>query len=339
MKISVLIPCHNEEKSIKKCVQSCLDQTRKPNQILVVNDGSTDSSLAILNSFGKKIETLNIYPATGNKSHAQEAGLAKISGDVFVATDGDTVLDPDFVRQIELEFQDPKISAVGGYVRSVRHNWLTACRAFEYTISQYVHKRAQNYLDFLYVIPGASGAFRTDLFKKYIRFDHDTVTEDLDFSYKLHTGGFKINYNRKAVVYTQDPYILHDYINQMRRWLGGGWQNLKKHFNLNLFSHPGRSLELSLIFIEGLVFSLLLYIIPLINLSFALQLWAGYLCVLMIEIVVAVFLEKRWDLFSVIVYYPLIAYINAAILIEQFVKVILFRKKNLVWFHPTRLAI
>jgi glycosyltransferase involved in cell wall biosynthesis len=47
MKISILIPCHNEEKSIRACVQSCLDQTRKPDQILVVNDGSIDKSAKI----------------------------------------------------------------------------------------------------------------------------------------------------------------------------------------------------------------------------------------------------------------------------------------------------
>ncbi len=72
MKITILIPCHNEEKSIKSTINSCLNQSRTPDEILVVNDGSTDRTGDILASFGNKIKVVNIARATGNKSYAQE---------------------------------------------------------------------------------------------------------------------------------------------------------------------------------------------------------------------------------------------------------------------------
>jgi len=123
MKISILIPCHNEEKSIKKCVESCFEQTRRPDEILVVNDGSTDNSLKILESFGERIKIINIPRATGNKSYAQEIGLRLVTDDIFITTDGDTILDKEFVKIIEDDFSaDSRLAAVGGYVKSQKYN-------------------------------------------------------------------------------------------------------------------------------------------------------------------------------------------------------------------------
>ena len=193
MKISILIPCHNEEKSIADCVLSCLNQTRPADEIIVVNDGSTDKSGEILRSFGNKIVLVTVPKATGNKSHAQEIGLSYVTGDIFIATDGDTVLDQNFVKYVEEDYREnPELTAVGGYVRSLRHNWITACRAFEYSVGQNLHKLAQHHLGFLFVIPGAAGVFKVADFKKNITFEHDTLTEDLDFTYRLHKLDLKL---------------------------------------------------------------------------------------------------------------------------------------------------
>jgi len=339
MKISVLIPCHNEEKSIRACLRSALNQTRPPDQIVVVNDGSTDRTPQILKEFGRKIKVVNIYPATGNKSYAQEHGLKYVTGDVFVSTDADTILDKNLVEKIETDLKDERFVAVAGYVRSIRHNWLTTCRAYDYIIGQNIHKLAQSGLNFILVIPGAAGAFRTEIFKKAIGFDHDTLTEDLDFTYKLHKQGYRIKYDPKAVVYTQDPTTLKSYINQMRRWYSGGWQNLLKHFDWQLLGDPRRALELSLIYIEGVVFSILLLVLPLINIFFTAKLLLAYLLVTTIQASYATIKEKRLDLLLVPVIYLPIMYLNAAVFLEQFFKEFVFRRRNLVWFHPERIAI
>ncbi len=335
MKISVVIPCHNEEKSIRACVESCLSQTRPFDQILVINDGSTDKSGEILASFGKKIEVLTIPKATGNKSRAQEHGIPHVVGDVFVATDGDTKLNNTFTEAIEKAFADEKVAAVSGMVKSLPYNWLTACRAFEYSISHHFHKLAQSYINFIFVISGAAGAFRTDIFRKYLGFDHDTLTEDLDFTYKLHKFGFKIAYTREAISYTQDPAKLSQYINQMRRWYGGGWQSLKKHFSV-MYSKPTRALEMSLIYTEGILFSTLLFLLPFINFYYAALFWLGNLSFNMLFALYAAYKENRFDMLYVPLIYPLLIYINAYIFLEQGFKEVVQSKKNLVWFHPER---
>ncbi len=335
MKVSVLIPCHNEEKSIRQCVESCLYQTRKPDQILVVNDGSTDRSGEILASFGDAIEVLTIPQATGNKSYAQERGLAHITGDIFLATDGDTILEKDCIKEAIKAFEDQTdIVAACGYVKSTQYNWLTACREIDYVIGQNLFKLAQAYLDAIFVIPGCVGAFRTSIFKKVCTFDHDTITEDLDFTYKFHKLGLRIVYAKKMIAYTQDPDTLSSYINQIRRWYAGGWQNLSKHFSI--VKRPNNVFQLSLNYIEGLVFSMLFFIAHIINIKFAVYFFIPFFIFIVGMGAISAIVRKRIDLFLYSPTYIILVYINTYVFLEQFVKQVILKRKTLIWFQPER---
>jgi glycosyltransferase involved in cell wall biosynthesis len=119
MKLSILIPCFNEEKSVEASIQSCLMQTRKFDQIIFIDDSSTDGTASILDKYAKenKIITRRTPRNTGNKSSAQEFGIQFVEGDVFVTTDADTVLDEHFAEEIEKSFMDPQVAAVSGHVK------------------------------------------------------------------------------------------------------------------------------------------------------------------------------------------------------------------------------
>lgn len=337
MKISILIPCFNEEVTIEKCLASCLNQTRPADEIVIVDDSSTDKTPEILKKYGNKIKVVKTPRNTGNKSYAQEYGLQFVTGDIFITTDGDTLLDKDFVKIVEINMQDESIDAVSGYVKSLKYNWITACRALDYTVSQNIDKLAQDYMNFIFVIPGAAGAFRTEFFKQKIAFNHDTLTEDLDFTYRLHELGRKIKYDRTAICYTQDPSTLKSYITQMRRWFGGGWQNLSKHNFLP--KSPGMALELSLIYIEGLIYSFMMFFLPIINLYLTIYILFLYAIVVMGLSIFAAIKEKRLEFLFILPSYIFIKYINAYVFLEQFVKEIILKKKSLVWLKPKRVEI
>ena len=334
MKITVLVPCHNEELTIKKCVSSILKQSRKPDQVIVVNDVSTDNSLKLLKSFKKKIEVVNTLKSSGNKSHAQEVGLKHVSGDILITTDADTILHKDFVANISAEFNDESVIASAGYVVSTKQNWLTSCRQIDYLISQEVHKAAQSKINALFVIPGCAGAYRTKSFKKHISFDHDTLTEDLDFTYKHHQNNLKITFCKKAIVYTQDPATIDDYVKQLRRWNAGNWQNLLKHYQV--MDKPGNALEMSLIYLEGLIFPFVLICAFVLNFRIFVMFSITYLAIISAFAFFGAVRDRRWDLLVQIPTYFFVSFINYAIFIEQFVTEVILRKKNLAWFQPER---
>lgn len=337
MKISILIPCYNEELTIEKCLFSCMDQTRPADEIIVVDDCSTDNTPEILKKFAGKIKTVRTLQNSGNKSHAQEHGLKFVAGDVYITTDGDTILDKNFVKNIENEMADESVAAVAGYVKSLKNNWVTASRALDYAISQNIDKLAQAYIGFIFVIPGAAGAFRTKIFKEKILFTHDTLTEDLDFTYRFNKMGLKIKYSRKSICWTQDPHTLSAYTNQMRRWFGGGWQNIKKHISIP--STPGMALELPLIYLEGLVYSLALFALPLISLYITFYVFSIYFSMVFFLAAFGSYKEKRPDLLLAMPGYILLRFVNAYVFLEQFVKEIVLGKKNLKWFKPKRTTI
>ena len=347
--VSILVPCFNEEKTIEKCLKSWINQSNPVDQIVVVDDGSTDNSLKVLEKCKseyirrykvykrqrKKVD-IKIIPIEhrGSKSKVQEEGLKYINTDIFIATDADTLLDKDFTKNILKRFENPKVDVVTGSIRSLKHNWLTACRDIEYVLSHDIYKTAQSKMNYLFVILGCAGAFRTKVFKKIISFDHDTLTEDLDITYKFTESNTKIYYAKEAIVYTQDPAKIKQYINQVRRWYAGGYQNLIKHFNL--VKKPIVAFELSLIYLEGLLFSLLLLLSPFINIYLSLYAISIYLVA---DIVMGVYASVRRKRADLILYSPLMVvlnYINSYIYIEQFIKEVIFKKRNLEWFHPER---
>jgi cellulose synthase/poly-beta-1,6-N-acetylglucosamine synthase-like glycosyltransferase len=335
MKISLLVPCYNEELSLDKSIRSSLNQTRPFDELIYIDDCSSDGSPEILRRYDGHIIHKRTPKGTGNKSGAQEFGLQFVTGDVVVTTDADTLLDPHFAEEVEKSFQRGPIVAMAGRVQSLPYNWLTLCRAFDYAVGQNIHKLAQHFLNYIFVMPGAASAFRTALFHRYITFDHDTITEDLDFTYKIHRNNLQIVYNPRAISYTQDPANLSNYINQMRRWFGGGWQNLVKHYRI-IPGNPIRAFELSLIYSEGLIFSVLLFVIPVLNIWFGLWLLAGYFVVAFAFAAWAAWMEKRPMLLLAPFPYMVLVFINAYIYLEQFAKEVILKRKNLVWFHPER---
>lgn len=337
MKISLLIPCHNESKTLERSIESWLVQTRIPDQIIVVDDASSDSTPYILDQYKDRVTVVRTPRCTGNKSGAQEYGLQFVTGDVFATTDADTLLDPHFIERIEEDFSDPSVAAVGGYVKSLHHNWITACRALDYAIGQNIDKLAQSYVGFMLVIPGAAGAFRTSIFREQVGFDHDTLTEDLDFTYKLHKLGHKIKYDRLAICYTQDPPNFSSYVNQMRRWFGGGWQNFIKHISIP--EKPGMALQLTMIYVEGLLFSALALVLPFINILMTIVMLGLAFAITLLLALMASWKEKRPDFLLVIPAYIFLRYVHAYLYLEQFFKEVLLRRKNLVWFQPERIQL
>jgi len=339
MKVSILIPAYNEGKTIRRTIESCLFQTRPADEIIIVNDGSTDDTLQILQTFGERIIIVDLKKNTGNKSLAQEQGLPYITGDIFVATDADTLLHPNFIEEILPNFNDPEVGAVAGYVKSLKNNWLTASREVDYAIGQEIYKTAQSFIGFILIIPGCAAAFRTRIMKEEIRFDHDTVTEDLDFTYQLHELGHKIAFEKNAISFTQDPPNISSYIRQMRRWYGGGFENLQKHFFV-ISKKPSAAFELSLSYADSLSTSILIFLLPLLNLSLFSKVFLVF--VVPQAIIFCVFTaihSGRPDILKHPFGYLVTRFINSAILLDEFTRTIIFKQKQATWLKSDRISI
>lgn len=98
MKVSVIIPCYNGEEFIGQALGSLLDQTRPADEIIVVDDGSTDRSAEIAQSFGASVTVLS--KGGGGAPSARNCGADHATGDAIMFLDADDVLAPDVLENL-----------------------------------------------------------------------------------------------------------------------------------------------------------------------------------------------------------------------------------------------
>lgn len=100
-RVSVVVPCYNGEAYLERTLQSALDQTLPPREVIVVDDGSTDDSVGVAQSFGSLVKV--IRQANAGESRARNVGIDAATGDWIALLDADDVWDPTKLeRQAEV---------------------------------------------------------------------------------------------------------------------------------------------------------------------------------------------------------------------------------------------
>ena len=154
--VTVLIPAHNEESVIVQTVTSVLLSDLKDIQVIVVDDGSADNTLELLQShFGRNEAVQIIHQVNRGKAAALNNALSHACTEIVVTIDADTEIEADAIRKLLRHFSDPTVGAVAGNVKvGNRSRWLTRWQALEYVTSQNMEKRAFDLLNCITVVPG-----------------------------------------------------------------------------------------------------------------------------------------------------------------------------------------
>ena len=93
IKISVIVPVYNAEKTLNYCVNSIVNQTYKNLEIILVENGSTDNSLAVCKEYAVKDDRVKVYVSEKGVSKARNLGLEKMTGQYFAFVDSDDYID------------------------------------------------------------------------------------------------------------------------------------------------------------------------------------------------------------------------------------------------------
>ena len=120
--ISVLIPAYNEAENVRATIYSVLQNTRQPDEILVIDDGSSDDTLQHAHDlealYPERVRVLS--KQNGGKSSALNAGVREATGDIIIAIDGDTVLHPSCLDEVSRPFMHERVGAVAGKILPAR---------------------------------------------------------------------------------------------------------------------------------------------------------------------------------------------------------------------------
>ena len=350
--VSVILPVFNEEPVIARTL-AALRASDYPNlEVIAVDDGSTDRTLAIMREHAASWPALTVITQrNGGKSIASNHGIMAARGEIVVTLDGDTLFEPQTVRMFARHFyaQDAKrpVGAVAGHVKvGNRRGLLTMWQSLEYISGICVTRMGEGVAGAISIVPGACAAWRKEALQAAGGYSHDTLAEDADLTMTLQKLGWAVVQENRAVAWTEAPMTVRGLAKQRLRWTYGNLQALWKHAGMLFRPRYG------FLGMVALPYTLLATLVPLVFLPLTvlmagINLAAGnwqpiaafaafvlaihaVICVLAIRMV-----GESWTHLLVvpvyrIIYEPLRAYLLYASLLQA------LRGRMIGWYKPER---
>ena len=200
--VSIIVPIYNAEKYLRECLDSIIAQTFTDWELILVDDGSTDSSGSIAESYARSNPKIKvIHVENGGLSWARNHGIDMARGDYLMFVDADDALYPDSIRLLmEAMNREGADIASGDFEEGVDfHNVSTA----KFSVTIFTPAEAvENVLYQSRLLPSACGKiYRTEIFES-LRYTEGLYYEDLDFFYRLF-------FKSKRIVHISAPVYFY----------------------------------------------------------------------------------------------------------------------------------
>jgi cellulose synthase/poly-beta-1,6-N-acetylglucosamine synthase-like glycosyltransferase len=237
-RVTVQLPLYNELYVVERLLNAVseLDYPRDKLEIQVLDD-STDETRDLshrcvekLKARGFDIVHLHRADRTGFKAGALDAGLRRANGELIFILDADFVPDPDILQKTVHYFTDPAIGMIQtrwGHINR-GYSLLTRVQAMfldgHLLLEQTARSRSGRFFNF----NGTAGLWRRECIAQAGGWEHDTLTEDLDLSYRAQLKGWKFLFLPDLVTPAELPVDMNGFKSQQHRWTKGSVQTCKK---------------------------------------------------------------------------------------------------------------
>lgn len=236
--ITIQLPIYNELYVVERLIDTValFNYPRDKFEIQVLDD-STDESIQITADKVKaiKYKGIDIFhiqrkDRIGFKAGALDYGLKMAKGEFIVIFDADFIPDPNFLLKTIPYFKDEKIGVVQTRWGHINKNYslLTRLQAFgldaHFTVEQLGRNQGGHFINF----NGTAGVWRKACIEDAGGWEHDTLTEDLDLSYRAQLNGWKFKFLENVVTDAELPVVMSALKNQQFRWTKGGAENFVK---------------------------------------------------------------------------------------------------------------
>ncbi|MEK7571941.1 MAG: glycosyltransferase [Patescibacteria group bacterium] len=198
MKVSFITTVFNEEHTIDNFLNSLLAQTKLPDEIIIVDGGSTDDTFSIISNFQFPISSkkVKIIQKKGNRSVGRNLAIQKATGSIIACSDAGNILDKNWLKKITQPFGDKKIDVVAGYYAAKPKNVFQKC------LLPYVFVMPDQVNPEHFLPATRSVAFTKAIWKKIGGFDERlSHNEDYAFAKRLEAAHAKMVFVKDAIVY------------------------------------------------------------------------------------------------------------------------------------------
>jgi cellulose synthase/poly-beta-1,6-N-acetylglucosamine synthase-like glycosyltransferase len=245
-KVTIQLPMYNELYVAERIIEtiSNFDYPSDKLQIQVLDDSTDETKdviakkVAEVAARGINIQHIHRVDRTGYKAGALDAAMDRVEGDFIAIFDADFIPDPDFLQKTMPYFQDAKIGVVQtrwGHINK-DYSILTELQAFglngHFAIEQGGRNSAGHFINF----NGTGGIWRKKCIEEAGGWEHDTLTEDLDLSYRAQIKGWKFKYLEDVIAPAELPITMSALKSQQHRWMKGGAECFVKMWKKLLFA-------------------------------------------------------------------------------------------------------
>ncbi|MCP9615147.1 glycosyltransferase family 2 protein [Levilactobacillus brevis] len=246
--ITIMIPAHNEEVMLADTITYLFEELNYENfEVLVMNDGSTDRTAAIISDLQTqypRLRTIEILKNKG-KAHAFNIGMHFAQGDYILSNDADTIPEPDALMKYMNFFmrdRDMNTSAVTANMDvQNRTSLLGKSQTVEFTSIVGVIKRSQTAInDSMYAYSGANTLYKKDFLIDVGGFRQNRATEDISIAWDHQMIGAVPRFAPNVIFHMNVPDTLRDLYKQRKCWAQGGtevWLTNIKKFILHPVAH------------------------------------------------------------------------------------------------------
>lgn len=248
--VTIIVPAWNEGLTLLGTIESllALDYPKDRLMLFIVDDGSTDDTLKVAQTYADNPQVRIFSKENGGKYTALNLGIEVSKSELIGCLDADSYVDSKALLEIIPFFDSPKVMAVTPSVQIHKpDNMLRRMQAAEYMIGEFTRKLFSR-IDGLYVTPGPFSIYRRSIFKKIGGFVHAYNTEDMEMALRMQSHRMKIENAHNAVVFTVSPRTPHALYKQRVRWVSGFLKNAffnyrhmffnKKYGNLGMLTMP-----------------------------------------------------------------------------------------------------
>lgn len=234
--VTVVVPAYNEASYIERTIRSLQSQTYPADEIIVVDDCSTDGTGKIAKRMGVKV--LRPSQNQGSKAGAQNYALPHLNTHLTVAVDADTALHETALEEMVKAMDNEGVVAACSFVLpgKIETIWERG-RFIEYMFAFAFYKEVQEWYGKPLICSGCFSIYRTDKLKAFGGWPTRTVSEDMDLTWSYYSEGEKVKFTSKAFCYPMEPQNFKFLCKQLRRWSHGFIQNVILHWN-NLLRIP-----------------------------------------------------------------------------------------------------
>lgn len=239
--LTILMPAYNEENVVEESIESALSIDYPNYDVLLIDDGSTDSTLEKARKFeGREGFTLIEHEENQGKAAALNTGIENTDAEYIAVQDADSRVETELVEKTLAEMENnPDMGAVIGSIKSFSHNtFIQRMQRIQYRLTNF-YRSLMAQIDTLDVTPGAFSIYRTEDVREVGGFDLDNPTEDLEMAWKLREHGKSLSMVFNEYSSTHYPETFKDLYHQRVRWKRGSIVNSFKYRHMFFDSSYG----------------------------------------------------------------------------------------------------